>query len=86
MQDKPRELCERPLLGTGGSARGHVTLLPAQHVKPFVRGNKNDYNDALAIAEASRFAQIRPVAVKTVEQQSIPFTFENPPFRVCGFW
>lgn len=51
---------------------GHpVTLLPAQHVKPFVRGNKNDYNDALAIAEASRFAQIRPVAVKTVEQQSI---------------
>jgi len=51
---------------------GHeITLLPAQHVKPFVRGNKNDYNDALAIAEASRFAQIRPVAVKTVEQQSI---------------
>lgn len=48
-----------------------VKLLPAQHVKPFVRGNKNDYNDALAIAEASRFAQIRPVAVKTVEQQSI---------------
>jgi len=36
-----------------------------------VRGNKNDYNDALAIAEASRFAQIRPVGVKTVEQQSI---------------
>jgi len=54
------------------SKLGHdVTLLPAQHVKPFVRGNKNDYNDALAIAEASRFAQIRPVAVKTVEQQSI---------------
>jgi len=54
------------------SQLGHtVTLLPAQHVKPFVRGNKNDYNDALAIAEASRFAQIRPVAVKTVEQQSI---------------
>lgn len=51
---------------------GHqVTLLPAQHVKPYVRGNKNDYNDALAIAEASRFANIRPVAIKTVEQQSI---------------
>jgi len=51
---------------------GHkVVLLPAQHVKPFVRGNKNDYNDALAIAEASRFCEIRPVAVKTVEQQSI---------------
>ncbi len=51
---------------------GHtVILLPAQHVKAFVRGNKNDYNDALAIAEASRFGEIRPVAIKTVEQQSI---------------
>jgi len=51
---------------------GHeVVLLPAQHVKPYVRGNKNDYNDALAIAEASRFQEIRPVAIKTVEQQSI---------------
>lgn len=27
---------------------GHqVKLIPPQHVKPFVRGNKNDYNDAL---------------------------------------
>ena len=51
---------------------GHqVTLLPAQHVKAFVRGNKNDYNDALAIAEARRFDNIRPVGIKTVEQQSI---------------
>lgn len=32
---------------------GHtVSLIPAQHVKPFVRGNKNDNNDAIAIAEA----------------------------------
>ena len=32
---------------------GHeVKLLPPQFVKAFVRGNKNDYNDALAIAEA----------------------------------
>jgi transposase len=54
------------------SKLGHrVKLLPAQHVKPFVRGNKNDYNDALAIAEASRIPEMRPVAIKTVEQQSI---------------
>lgn len=34
-------------------ALGHrVHLIPAQHVKAFVRGNKNDDNDALAIAEA----------------------------------
>jgi len=51
---------------------GHdVTLLPAQYVKPFVRGNKNDYNDALAIAEASRITDMRVVAIKTEEQQSI---------------
>ncbi len=29
-----------------------MKLIPAQYVKAFVRGNKNDYNDALAIAEA----------------------------------
>jgi transposase len=34
---------------------GHdVKLIPAQHVKPFVRGNKNDHKDALAIAEAAQ--------------------------------
>ena len=31
----------------------NVGLIPAHHVKPFVVGNKNDANDALAIAEAS---------------------------------
>ena len=39
---------------------GHrVKLLPAQHVKAYVRGNKNDYNDALALAEASRVPEMR---------------------------
>lgn len=52
--------------------QGHqVKLLPAQHVKPYVRGNKNDYNDALAIAEASRIPEMREVTMKTIEQQSI---------------
>ncbi|BFM48686.1 hypothetical protein THO17_08490 [Marinomonas sp. THO17] len=51
---------------------GHVVrLIPAQHVKPFVRGNKNDRNDALAIAEASHRPNIRFVPNKTVEQQDI---------------
>lgn len=44
-----------------------VKLIPPQHVKPFVRGNKNDRNDAFAISEASRrpnltFTQPRSVA------------------------
>jgi len=51
---------------------GHtVKLVPAQHVKPFVRGNKNDANDAVAIAEASLRPNMKFVRVKTVEQQDI---------------
>ena len=51
-------------------AMGHeVRLIPPQHVKPFVRGNKTDRNDALAIAEASRRPKLKFVAVKSVEQQ-----------------
>jgi len=44
-------------------------LFPPQHVKAYVRGNKNDYNDARAIAEATRVPDMRFVEVKTVEQQ-----------------
>jgi transposase len=51
---------------------GHDTkLIPAQHVTPFVRGNKNDHNDAFAIAEASQRANIRFVPVKSERQQEI---------------
>ena len=51
---------------------GHeVRLIPPQHVKAYVRGNKNDYNDARAIAEAARRPDMRFVAVKTVEQQDV---------------
>jgi transposase len=53
-------------------AQGHrVKLIPAQHVKPFVRGNKNDYNDALAIAEAVTRPEMRFVSIKTPQQQDI---------------
>lgn len=51
-------------------AGGHeVELLPPQHVKAYLRGQKNDYNDAQAIGEASLHGAIRPVTIKTVEQQ-----------------
>lgn len=51
---------------------GHIPhLIPAQHVKPFLRGNKNDNNDALAVAEAAQRPNIRFVPIKTVEQQEI---------------
>ncbi len=51
---------------------GHeVKLMPPQYVKPYLRGNKNDYNDAGAIAEAVRRPGMRFVTIKTVEQQDI---------------
>lgn len=51
---------------------GHsVRLVPAFAVKPFLMGNKNDANDALAIAEASFRPKIRFISVKPVEQQDI---------------
>ena len=54
------------------SSFGHtVKLIPAQHVTPFVRGNKNDSNDALAIYEASCRPNIRFVPIKTEAQQEI---------------
>ena len=49
---------------------GHtVVLLPPKHVKAYARGQKNDYNDARAIAEAAYHGSIRPVPVKSVAQQ-----------------
>ena len=51
---------------------GHtVRLIPPFVVKPFLIGNKNDANDALAIAEASFRPKIRFISVKPVEQQDI---------------
>ncbi len=53
-------------------ALGHtVKLIPAQHVTPFVRGNKNDANDTIAIFEASQRPYIRFVPIKTEYQQEI---------------
>ncbi len=48
-----------------------VNLIPPHQVKPFVVGNKNDRNDAVAIAEASRRPRATFVQVKTLEQQDV---------------
>lgn len=51
---------------------GHdVKLIPPQYVKPYLRGNKNDYNDARAIAEASTRPAIPQVTVKSGEEQDM---------------
>ena len=48
-----------------------VKLLPAQYVRAYVRRNKTDAADATALLEATRASDIRPVRVKSVEQQAL---------------
>ncbi|MCK7632334.1 IS110-like element ISSpu22 family transposase [Shewanella sp. JNE10-2] len=51
---------------------GHIVkLIAPQYVVPFRQGNKNDYNDALAIAEAAQRPNMRFVKPKSVEQQDV---------------
>lgn len=53
-------------------AHGHaVILLPAHQVRPYVRRNKSDRNDAAGLIEAARCADIHPVPVKSTEQQGV---------------
>ena len=53
-------------------ALGHdVKLMPAQYVKPYVKRGKNDAADAEAICEAVTRPNMRFVAVKSAEQQSL---------------
>ena len=50
-------------------ALGHEPrIIPAIYVKPFVKGQKNDYNDAEAIAEAALRPNLRFVQEKTQDQ------------------
>jgi transposase len=51
---------------------GHdVKLISPQFVKPFVKSNKNDYNDAEAICEAIVRPSMRFVSIKSIEHQDI---------------
>jgi transposase len=49
----------------------HVILLPPHQVKPYVLRRKTDRTDADGLLEAARCAAIRPVPVKSAEQQGI---------------
>ena len=54
------------------SSQGHeVVLLPAQYARAYVRRNKTDAADAAALIEAARCPDIRPVPVKSVDQQAL---------------
>src|SRR6266513_2346023 len=50
-------------------ALGHdARLMPAKYVRPYSKGEKNDYRDAEAIAEAVQRPTMKFVATKTAEQ------------------
>jgi transposase len=50
-------------------AFGHdARLIPAKYVRPYSKGQKNDFRDAEAIAEAVQRPTMKFVATKTVEQ------------------
>src|SRR5246127_3692436 len=53
-------------------ALGHEPrIIPAIYVKPFVKGQKNDYNDVEAIAEAALRPNLRTVREKTQDQLNL---------------
>jgi transposase len=73
------EHCEVALEACGAShhwarsikALGHtVRLIAPQHVRPYRRGQKNDYRDAEAIISAALSPGMRFVGVKRVDQQA----------------
>ncbi len=54
---------------------GHkVKLINPKYVKPYVKRNKNDKNDSIAIASAARDPEMRFGEVKTEEQQDVQST------------
>jgi len=57
---------------------GHqVRLIPPAYVKPFVKRQKNDANDAEAICEAAQRPSMRFVAVKSERQQAAALVFRT---------
>src|SRR5262249_14204566 len=54
----------RKLKALGPDAR----LMPAKYVRPYSKGQKNDFRDAEAIAEAVQRPTMRFVATKTTDQ------------------
>jgi transposase len=75
--------CEIGMEACGGAhhwareleAKGYrVKMLPPQFVKPYVKSNKNDANDAEAVCEAMSRPNMRYVQIKRVQQQDIQAT------------
>lgn len=59
-----RHFVSRTLRGMGFEPR----IIPAKYTRPFIKGQKNDYNDAEAIAEAALRPNSKVVQEKTQVQ------------------
>ena len=79
LQGRPREhaalsdwhggMCWAHPLSRQLQALGHdARLMPAKYVRPYSKGQENDFRDAEAIAEAVQRPTMKYVATKTVEQ------------------
>jgi transposase len=64
----------RKLQSDGHDAR----LMPAKYVRPYAKGQKNDFNDAEAIAEAVQRPTMKFVATKTAEQLDLHSANRGP--------
>lgn len=62
---------------TFNSLRCDIKLISPQFVKPFVKSNKNDKNDAEAIAEAAMRPSMNFVSLKTQEQQLVQSLYRH---------
>jgi transposase len=60
---------KRPFLQPHAAGRGfEPRIIPARYTRPFNQGQKNDYNDAEAIAEAALRPNLKVVREKTQDQ------------------
>jgi transposase len=69
-------------------ALGHdARIMPAKYVRPYSKGQKNDFRDAEAIAEAVQHPTMKFVATKTADQldlQALHRVRENLLHRTAG--
>ena len=65
-------------------AFGHdARLMPAKYVRPYSKGQKNDFRDAEAIAEAVQRPTMKFVATKTAEQLDLQAMHRvSPPTQI----
>ena len=65
--------------------RHDARLMPAKYVRPYLKGQKNDFRDAEAIAEAVQRPTMKFVATKTADQLDLQ-ALHRVRERLVGCW